>query len=75
MIKTKYPIFFKLLSKEFGARKAKRLIKSVVESEIKKSRYEVIDGDNISGMFVFSNTPQGHSFWLKLANKFDGFYV
>ena len=73
MIKKKYPRFLKLLSKEFGARKAKRLVKSVVESV--EQRYEVNDGEDISGMFVFACTPQGHSFWLKLANKLDGFYV
>jgi hypothetical protein len=58
--KKQYPKLFKTLSRVFGARKAVKLLRSLVSSGI-----ELIDHKNLACAFYFMEAPQGNRFWAK----------
>lgn len=62
-----------MLSRIFGARKAKRL-----EASLQSNTYhfgilpydEKTDG-GLTGHFVFSDTKEGHKFWWRISEKLE----
>ena len=58
--KKQYPKLFKTLSRVFGARKAVKLLHSLISSGI-----DVYNHHDLAGSFYFAESPQGRNFWAK----------
>jgi hypothetical protein len=63
-VKDKYPIMFKELAKQFGARRSIKIIESLYD------RVKInCDGTKLWQLFTFSGSPQGQKFWIKVSKK------
>lgn len=60
--KKEYPKLFKTLSRMFGARKAVKLLSSLVKVA---DRIELGDSGNVECAFLFKGAQEGSEFWLK----------